>query len=270
MTVTTTACGFAFTTTGRPCRNRVGPGARWCRAGHPCGPEGEPQDVAADGWRVLSPPKAQKRSRRRTGERGRRAAELLRQALVSDDTEDVGLRAEHVLSDEGTAMTLLGPPDAPRVARAAVVQRFGRVGALLVLGYEDQWRRLHTRRSAAGGTSKRGGSARNGSARNGSARNGACRNGSSTGCSRARRDPWSRYLESITHDFAVLDADHLAGLLRKIDLCEGCAPSDEVAAARRWLFATYAVAARDCTESSHRAYMSALDRVMRLIGPLAS
>jgi hypothetical protein len=68
----------------------------------------------------------------------------------------------------------------------------------------------------------------------------------------------------------VLDADHLAGLLRKIDLCEGCAPSDEVAAARRWLFATYAVAARDCTQASHRAYMNALDSVMRLIGPLAS
>ena len=40
--------------------------------------------------------------------------------------------------------------------------------------------------------------------------------------------------------------------------------------AHRWLHATYAVAARDGTPGAHRAYMRALDRVMRLVRPLVA
>ena len=34
----TRLCGFTFTTTGRPCANRVEVGAVLCRSGHPCPP----------------------------------------------------------------------------------------------------------------------------------------------------------------------------------------------------------------------------------------
>ena len=77
---------------------------------------------------------------RRSPSRVRRATELLRQAMASEDADEFGLRAEHVLADCRTALALLGGADASPAARAAVIQRFGRVGALLVLGYEERGR----------------------------------------------------------------------------------------------------------------------------------
>ena len=69
-------------------------------------------------------------------------------------------------------------------------------------------------------------------------------------------------------DFPRLDARELDRLLRQIERCAGAGHEDEVARAHRMLHATYAVAARDGTDRAHRAYLRALDRVLRLVGPL--
>ncbi|HZU80757.1 MAG TPA: hypothetical protein VE991_12645 [Acidimicrobiales bacterium] len=74
---------------------------------------------------------------------GRRVTALLGQALASDDAESGGLRADDVLADPEGATVVLGAPDSWDSARNAVVQRYGRVGALLVVGHEDRWARAH-------------------------------------------------------------------------------------------------------------------------------
>jgi hypothetical protein len=116
-------------------------------------------------------------------------------------------------------------------ARYAVVQRYGRVGALLVLGYEERWRHRH-----------------------------------STGA-RSRRprgdEAVARCLEGLLDGFAELDAVDMDELLAELDAAAGT-PQGPDAEARRWLHATYAIAARDGTDAAHRAYMEALDRVLRL------
>ena len=71
-------------------------------------------------------------------------------------------------------------------------------------------------------------------------------------------------------DFADLDALGLYPLLCEIDHDGGLAGDEDGADAHRWLHATYAVAARDGTPAAHRAYMRALDRVMRLVRPLVA
>lgn len=181
---------------------------------------------------------------------GRRLAQaartLLGEALASDDAEAGGLHADDVLADPEMATALLGDPAAWPAARMAVVQRYGRVGALLVMGYEGRFRSRH----------------------------------GSTG------DGNPRELELLVDGFAVMDVHEVHEVLSLLDgLDEGdrrsgrqasasgagtqaagwleAEQSDSVAA-RRWLEATYAIAARDGTEADHRAYMRALDRVMRL------
>ena len=158
---------------------------------------------------------------------------LLRCALSSDDAELHGARAEHILSDEGAALMLLGSSAASESARAAVVQRFGLVGAFLVVGFEERW----------------------------------------LGCSEghgefAVRGRGATFLDALVRDFARLDARQLERLLRHIERSAGPEQEGEVARAHRWLHATYAVAARDGTDKSHRAYLRALDRVLRLVGPI--
>ncbi len=159
--------------------------------------------------------------------------------MASEDADEVGLRAETVLAEPTTALALLGGPDASPAARAAVVQRFGRVGALLVLGYEQRGRAHHL--VAVNG-------------------NGAIE----------RCDPADAHVESLVRDFGVLDARALYRLLCEIDEDEGFAGDTDGVDAHRWLHATYALAARDGTPVAHRAYMSALDRVMRLVRPLVA
>ena len=153
-----------------------------------------------------------------------RASGLLGQALASDDAEAAGLRADDVLMSGEVAMLLLGGPDPWAAARHAVVQRYGRVGALLVVGYEGRWRARH----GAGGPAN------------------------------------PPEMEFLLDRFADLDAEALQALLARLDHSEGVDADEEASRARRWLHATYAVAARDGTDSAHRAYMGALDRVMRL------
>ncbi len=240
----TRTCGFVFTTTGRPCANLVSDQSPWCRAGHPSSPgavsDGAPNaaPVRADA-RPESPP-ADVRARR-PGSRTRRATELIRLAMASDDADQVGLRAETVLGDSSTALALLGDPNASPVARAAVVQRFGRVGALLVLGYEERGRARHL----------------------------APVNGHiSAGVS--ERPDADAHLETLVQLFDQLGARDLYWLLCEIDEDEGFAGDLEGIDAHRWLHATYAVAARDGTPDAHRAYMCALDRVMRLVRPLVA
>jgi hypothetical protein len=159
--------------------------------------------------------------------------------MASEDADEFGLRAEHVLADGGTALALLGGPDASPAARAAVVQRFGRVGALLVLGYEERGRSRH--QTTVNGL--------------------RAWEHSETG------DP---HIEYLVRDFDRLDSRELYELLCEIDEDEGFAGDEGGVDAHRWLHATYAVAARDGTPAAHRAYMRALDRVMRLVRPLVA
>ena len=207
--------------------------------------------------------------------------------MASEDADEIGLRAEHVLTDSWTALALLGGADASPAARAAVVQRFGRVGAMLVLGYEEQGRANHLdpvrspAKTAANGTGNGiANGAGNGTANgagNGTANgtgNGTA-NGTGNGTANghrapARHDDGKRPIESLVRDFAELDALELYRLLCEIDDAEGFTADSDGVDAHRWLHATYAVAARDGTPGAHRAYMGALDRVMRLVGPLVA
>jgi len=191
--------------------------------------------------------------------------------MASEDADEVGLRAEHVLADGGTALALLGGEDASPAARAAVVQRFGRVGALLVLGYEERGRAQHLGPlnplpNASPNGSHNG--SHNGSP-NGSSN--ASPNGSHNGHREAEQlDDGKGHIERLVRDFADLDALGLYRLLGEIDHDEGLGGDGDGVDAHRWLHATYAVAARDGTPGAHRAYMRALDRVMRLVRPLVA
>jgi hypothetical protein len=115
------------------------------------------------------------------------------------------------------------------------VQRFGFVGALLVVAHEDRWQRHLAVLSADAETVSAGDEARN--------------------------------LERLVKDFPHLDARRLEALLRAIDRAEGGAADDPVAAVRHRLHATYAVAARDGSEVSHRQYMAALNDVLKTTRP---
>jgi hypothetical protein len=240
--MTTRACGFVFTTTGRPCANLVAEGVPWCRAGHPSAvtdvPDHTVTDVPARYDARPACPQPEARARR-TGGRTRRATELIRQAMASEDADEVGLRAETVLADATTALALLGGPDASPAAQAAVVQRFGRVGALIVLGYEERGRTRHLVAVNADGAVE-------------------------------RPEKADVHIETLVQDFATIDAPAVYELLCEIDEDDGFAGDPDGIDAHRWLHATYAVAARDGTPGAHRAYMCALDRVMRLVRPLVA
>ena len=237
-----TRCGFTFTTTGRPCANRVAEGVLTCRAGHPCtGPA--PADVVL---RPLPSPTPPARPRpvspgRRPDARLRRVTDMVRQAMASDDVEHIGLRAEHVLADVGAALTLLGAPDASPAARATVIQRYGRVGALLILGYEDRW---HWEQADGPGAAP--------------------------AALTHPADDGRRLVALLLREFDRIDARRLYDLLCAIDCGDEVVTHDTPADAHRWLDATYAVAARDGTPAAHRAYMTALERVMRLVRPLVA
>jgi len=233
--VVSRTCGFAFTTTGQPCGHRVAPGAVRCGAGHPCPPAGTTDDRLIAAIVASDTPRAMVALRGRRPNPGRRASELLGRALAHDDAEHHGVHADAVLADPEAATELLGHPQASATARDAVVQRYGRVGALLVVGYEQRWRRTAR---AAGNDEV------------------------------VPADAVGRQLELLLRRFFDLDAVGLCAVLWEIDVAEGRGHGGEAAAARRWLHATYSVAARDGTADAHRDYMGALDRVMRLARPL--
>ena len=77
-------------------------------------------------------------------------------------------------------------------------------------------------------------------------------------------------IESLVQGFGTIDVRVVYALLGEIDEDEGFCGDLEGIDAHRWLHATYAVAARDGTPGAHRAYMCALDRVMRLVRPLVA
>jgi len=151
---------------------------------------------------------------------------LLAQALSADDAETAGLRADDLLARPELCPSLFGGPDAWPSARHAVVQRYGRVGALLVLGYEGRWR------ASAGSDAS----------------------------------PNPAALELLLDHFGELEVDELEGLLARLegDETRPRRGGDEVTSVRRKLHATYAVAARDGTDAAHHAYMEALERFMGL------
>ena len=72
-------------------------------------------------------------------------------------------------------------------------------------------------------------------------------------------------LEALLDRFVDADVDEVDGLLAALDGIPA-GVEDETATARRRLHATYAVAERDGTDAAHRAYMDALDRLLRLAG----
>jgi hypothetical protein len=169
-------------------------------------------------------------------DRGRRAAELLARALAHDDAETDGVSADQFLVDPVVAVALLGSPGASPAARDAVVQRFGLVGALLVVGYEDRWCRRLSVLSGAGETVGAG-------------------------------DVTGRLVERLVRHFFDLDVRRLETLLHEIDRSEHRGAMSGAVAARCRLHATYAIAARDGDDASHHAYMAALDRVLNMTRP---
>jgi len=169
-----------------------------------------------------------------TTDLNQRVASLLSAALCADDAEASGFDARTLVADPTRAVEMLGGPGASPAARHAVVQRFGGVGALLVIACEDCWKRLHEAESDV-------------------------------------PDPLQVDLERLLSLFTELGAEELVRLVRSIEsTARDSSPENHDAVfradaeARRWLHVTYAVAARDGTEEAHRAYVSALDRVLTL------
>jgi hypothetical protein len=230
-------CGFAFTTTGRPCANHVGQDELHCRAGHPCAAGAARRADTArwvgHGGRVF--PIARGASSKMPNRR-RRATFLLARALSHEDAEADGLCADRVLADPTVALALLGSPDTDPAARDAVVQRFGLVGALLVVAHEDRWLRHLAALAGDADTTSAG-------------------------------DEVSGHLERLVKHFAHLDVRKLEILLADIDRSEGGCPTDRVAAARHRLHAAYAVAARDGSDVSHHEYMESLNEVLKMTRP---
>ena len=189
-----------------------------------------------------------------------RVASLLSEALRADDAEASGFDARDLVSDPGRAVGVLGGGESP-VARHAVVQRFGGVGALLVVACEECWRRLHAPDSSVDRDSS--------DHRDSSAdRNSSDHESSSDDEAPDRLQADLRRLLDLFGDLGAEEMVELVGSIENA-ACEPSVASGAVDTrvdddARRWLHVTYAVAARDGTDEAHRAYVSALDRVLAL------
>lgn len=171
-----------------------------------------------------------------TPDRRRRAELMLARSLSHEDAEADGMCGDRVLADPVVALALLGSPQADPAARDAVVQRFGLVGALLVVAYEDRWRRHLDVLAGEAETNSAG-------------------------------DEVSRQLERLLKHFGHIDSRRLEAVLGAIDRAEGATPADRVAAARHRLHAAYAVAARDGSDLSHQEYMESLNEVLKMTRP---
>jgi hypothetical protein len=164
----------------------------------------------------------------------RRVAELSSAALCAEDAEASGVHAQELVADLSRAVGLIGAPDVPLAAHHAVVQRFGGVGALLVIACEESWQRLNAPRVSGEAT-------------------------------------WADWLDEIhvhlaqlLHRFADISSQDMDCLVEAIERADGGSPGNEAATARRWLHVTYAIAARDGTDEAHRAYVKALHQVLAL------
>jgi hypothetical protein len=169
-------------------------------------------------------------------DRRRRAAILLARSLSHEDAEADGVCADRLLADPAIALALLGSPDAAPEARDAVIQRFGLVGALLVVAHEDRWQRHLAVLSVDAGAVCGG-------------------------------DEVARNLERLVKNFPHIDAPGLEALLSDIDRAEGASADDLVTAARHRLHAAYAVAARDGSDVTHHRYMESLNEVLKMTRP---
>lgn len=231
-------CGFTLTTTGRPCANHVAEDELCCRAGHPCPPG--PVRLDPGGRWTPHPghvfPLGTDASSAPVTDRRRRAELLLARSLSHEDAEADGVCADRLLADPAIALALLGSPDAAPEARDAVIQRFGLVGALLVVAHEDRWQRHLAVLSADAGKAPAG-------------------------------DDVARNLERLVKNFPHIDAPGLEALLIDIDRAEGVASDDEATAARHRLHAAYAVAARDGSNDTHHRYMESLNEVLKVTRP---
>jgi len=164
----------------------------------------------------------------------RKIAELLSESMCADDAEASGVSAAEIVADSGRAVGLLGDPDSPAVARHAVVQRFGGVGALFVIACEESWLRGSEGRARADAVGAAG------------------------------DEELQVHLETLLRRFTEISAEDMESLVAAVEATEGGWPGGESAIARRWLHVTYAVAARDGTDETHHSYVQALDRVLAL------
>ena len=243
MMMMASTCGFVFTTTGRPCANHVADGVPWCRAGHPCSSTGVPR-----GARRPTPRTGPTRPRRaRSGAAGPAPRESGTGAPPSCSGRRWPVRTP---TSSASGPNTCSPTAGPRWRCSAAL--------------------MPRRRPAPRWSSDSGGSARcwssgtkNGGALEQSkpverpARVGAIRDRGP-----AHREPGAGLRPPRRRE--------LYELLCEIDDDEGFVGDEDGVDAHRWLHATYAVAARDGTPAAHRAYMRALDRVMRLVRPLVA
>jgi hypothetical protein len=170
----------------------------------------------------------------------RRVAELSSAALCAEDAEASGVYAQDLLVDPGRAVDLLGAPDVPLAARHAAVQRFGGVGALLVVACEELWQQIHSPRFSGEASWAEW------------------------------LDEFHVYLAQLLHRFADMSPQDMDCLVEAIERADGGSTGGEAASARRWLHVTYAIAARDGTDEAHRAYIKAFHRVLALKRALVS
>ena len=160
-------------------------------------------------------------------------------ASWAEDAEASGIRTQELLADVGRAVGLLGAPDVDPLARHAVVQRFGGIGALLVIACEESWSQREWFSEDPGVNGPLG--------------------------------HLPGELGELLDCFSEMEAKDMDRLVAAIESSQGhFYASDVEAAARRWLNVTYAVAARDGTDEADRAYFQALDRVLSMKRELVS
>lgn len=168
-----------------------------------------------------------------------RIAELMSEALRAEDAQASGVDAKEILADPDRAVGLLGAPGVLQ-ARHAVVQRFGGVGAILVIACEESWKREHAANLAGLATRSE------------------------------QLDSFHLGLDQLLHRFGDIGPSEMDCLVEAVETAEGCSQESEDAIARRWLHVMFAVAARDGTDQAHHAYVEALDRVLALKRGLVS
>jgi hypothetical protein len=169
-----------------------------------------------------------------------RASELITAALYADDAEAAGVHAAALLADTRRAIRVLGGPMSAPAARHAVIQRFGGVGALLVIACEEASAQAELAAGASGEPVP------------------------------DEQQDLHHLLDRLLRGFGDMTPDQLDSLLVAIAEADGAVTDGEGASARRWLNVTYAIAARDGTDDAHRAYVHAFDRVLALTRPLVA
>jgi hypothetical protein len=168
-------------------------------------------------------------------------------AWYADDAEAAGVDAVALLADPTRAVRVLGGASFAPAARHAVIQRFGGVGALIVVACEEVALRDAARVEEHAGEED-------------SIEEDSVEEDGVSGVAEVGGTVQA-HLVRLLDDFGQLGPAELDGLLEEVEAQDGSRRGDE-ACARRWLNVTYAIAARDRTPEAHHAYVEALDRVL--------